>query len=124
MDLKDLPKLMGSGDPVKGLNEVVDWSNTLSLGEQQRLAFSRILVSEPKLVILDEATSALDLKTEERLYGVIERFEVVSVGHRPSLVKYHDLRLRLGGFGGEKMEVGVETISKKEKRRAEAQDVV
>ena len=39
-------------DPIQGLNAVLDWGNTLSLGEQQRLAFGRIVVNQPRLVIL------------------------------------------------------------------------
>ena len=60
--LLDAAKEAGDGDPVKGLYSVLDWSNRLSLGEQQRLAFGRLLVNrQTKLVILDESTSALDI---------------------------------------------------------------
>ena len=59
VDLGELAKRSGDGDPIKGLETVLDWTNTLSLGEQQRLAFGRVLVNRPQLVILDEATSAL-----------------------------------------------------------------
>ncbi len=53
VDLKELPYRFGDGkDPVKGLNAVLDWGNTLSLGEQQRLAFGRLIVNQPRLVIL------------------------------------------------------------------------
>ena len=74
----------------------------LSLGEQQRLAFARVLVRRPQLVILDEATSALDLPTEALLYEALRRIEhvtYVSVGHRPSLLRFHESRLRLFGLG-------------------------
>lgn len=59
----------GSGD-VSALDHVADWSGMLSLGEQQRLAFARLLLAAPRLALLDEATSALDTKNEELLYKV------------------------------------------------------
>lgn len=64
VDLKELPYRFGDGDPIKGLNAVLDWGNTLSLGEQQRLAFGRLVVNRPRLVILvssihEEKTSPL-----------------------------------------------------------------
>lgn len=52
------------------LDVTADWSSQLSLGEQQRLAFARILLSKPKLVLMDESTSALDIENEENLYKV------------------------------------------------------
>lgn len=61
VDLGELASRSGDGDPIKGLGTVLDWTNTLSLGEQQRLAFGRVLVNQPQLVILDEATSALGM---------------------------------------------------------------
>jgi putative ATP-binding cassette transporter len=79
-----------------------DWVNTLSVGEQQRLAFARILLSQPKYVILDEATSALDITNERRLYGLLQSLGIsyISVGHRPSLVDYHQTVLDLGAENG------------------------
>ncbi|MBW4566481.1 MAG: ABC transporter ATP-binding protein/permease [Tolypothrix carrinoi HA7290-LM1] len=70
-----------------------DWSYVLSLGEQQRLAFARILVTKPKYAILDEATSALDVNNEENLYRLLLETGTtfVSVGHRPNLKKFHQL---------------------------------
>eukprot|EP00547_Thalassionema_nitzschioides_P010647 CAMPEP_0194257232 /NCGR_PEP_ID=MMETSP0158-20130606/38508_1 /TAXON_ID=33649 /ORGANISM="Thalassionema nitzschioides, Strain L26-B" /LENGTH=635 /DNA_ID=CAMNT_0038996199 /DNA_START=397 /DNA_END=2301 /DNA_ORIENTATION=+ len=62
----------GNGDPFKGLNAVEDWSNMLSLGEQQRLGFARVFVNRPRLLIMDEATSALDTNTESQMYGILE----------------------------------------------------
>ena len=61
VDLGELASRSGDGDQIKGLYTVLDWTNTLSLGEQQRLAFGRVLVNQPQLVILDEATSALGM---------------------------------------------------------------
>jgi vitamin B12/bleomycin/antimicrobial peptide transport system ATP-binding/permease protein len=73
---------------------VDDWSKRLSLGEQQRLAFARLLLIRPALVFLDEATSALDEKSEAALYRMLRespwRPGIVSVGHRSTLVQFHD----------------------------------
>lgn len=55
---------------MSALDYVADWSGMLSLGEQQRLAFARLLLAAPKLALLDEATSALDTRNEELLYKV------------------------------------------------------
>ena len=74
----------------------------LSLGEQQRLAFARLLLASPRLALLDESTSALDTDNEAHLYGEMRDAGVtfVSVGHRPTLVKVRDLggRARGGRF--------------------------
>ena len=76
-----------------------DWPRLLSLGEQQRLAFARLLLNSPKVVVLDEATSALDVETESRLYSLLRDREVafISVGHRPTLKEFHDTVLELSG---------------------------
>ena len=73
------------------------WENILSLGEQQRLAFARLLVTHPSFTILDEATSALDLKNEENLYQQLQETKTtfISVGHRESLFDYHQWVLEL-----------------------------
>jgi putative ATP-binding cassette transporter len=78
-----------------------DWPRLLSLGEQQRLAFARLLLNSPRFVVLDEATSALDVNTEKRLYELLVQREMafVSVGHRPTLKDYHDTVLELDGSG-------------------------
>lgn len=78
-----------------------DWPRLLSLGEQQRLAFARLLLSSPCFVVLDEATSALDVGTERHLYGLLTEREMafVSVGHRPTLTEFHDTVLELDGTG-------------------------
>jgi putative ATP-binding cassette transporter len=78
-----------------------DWPRLLSLGEQQRLAFARLLLNSPRFVVLDEATSALDVTTERLLYELLVQREMafVSVGHRPTLTAYHDTVLELDGSG-------------------------
>jgi putative ATP-binding cassette transporter len=82
-----------------------DWPRLLSLGEQQRLAFARLLLNSPRFVVLDEATSALDVSTEEHLYALLTQREMafVSVGHRPTLKAFHNLVLELDGQGGWKL---------------------
>ena len=92
---------------VSKLPMVVDWGQALSLGEQQRVAFVRVLLQRPDWLFLDEATSALDEATEELIYGIVTRnlkeTAIVSVGHRHTLLKYHQLRLALDGLGSWKL---------------------
>jgi vitamin B12/bleomycin/antimicrobial peptide transport system ATP-binding/permease protein len=82
---------------VNNFDTEVPWENILSLGEQQRLAFARLLVTRPSFTILDEATSALDLNNEENLYQKLQRMKTtfISVGHRESLLNYHQWVLEL-----------------------------
>jgi putative ATP-binding cassette transporter len=80
-----------------------DWSQVLSPGEQQRLAFGRVLANQPAIVFLDEATSATDSGLEHSLYALLRselpRTIVVSVGHRETLAAFHDQALTLDGDG-------------------------
>ncbi|WP_375495919.1 ABC transporter ATP-binding protein/permease [uncultured Nostoc sp.] len=82
---------------VGGFDAELPWENILSLGEQQRLAFARLLVTRPSFTILDEATSALDLNNEESLYQKLQQSKTtfISVGHRESLFNYHQWVLEL-----------------------------
>ncbi|MBN3894359.1 MAG: ABC transporter ATP-binding protein/permease [Nostoc sp. NOS(2021)] len=82
---------------VESFDTEVPWENILSLGEQQRLAFARLLVTNPRFTILDEATSALDLKNEGTLYQQLQETKTtfISVGHRESLFNYHQWVLEL-----------------------------
>ncbi|MBR4847655.1 MAG: ATP-binding cassette domain-containing protein, partial [Phascolarctobacterium sp.] len=81
------------------LDVVADWSHVLSVGEQQRLAFVRAHIQQPAWLFLDEATSALDEDTEAKMYTLVgERLPnttIVSIGHRSTLNKYHELVLQL-----------------------------
>ncbi len=85
------------------LDEVADWAKILSPGEQQRIAFARVLLAKPKVVFLDESTSALDEGQEFALYRALRTqlpdSIVVSVSHRPTLEQHHDKRLELLGGG-------------------------
>ncbi|MFM1991997.1 MAG: hypothetical protein RJA99_4954 [Pseudomonadota bacterium] len=84
-----------------GLDADHDWAKVLSIGEQQRLAFARVLLAEPRYAMLDEATSALDAANEERLYRELAatRTTPVSVSHRPGIVRFHHDVLELPGDG-------------------------
>lgn len=90
------------------LDAVDDWSRILSLGEQQRLAFIRILLLRPDIVFLDESTSALDEPREAQAYEILHQLlpqmAVVSVGHRSSLLNCHDKQLVLAGDGYWKLQ--------------------
>lgn len=88
---------------VTRLDEVDDWSRILSLGEQQRLAFARVLLQKPDWVFLDEATSALDEPREAEVYELLKNelpeMGIVSVGHRSTLYAQHEQELKLVGDG-------------------------
>ena len=88
---------------VTRLDEVDDWSRILSLGEQQWLAFARVLLQKPDWVFLDEATSALDEPREAEVYELLKKelpqMGVVSVGHRSTLYAQHEQELKLAGDG-------------------------
>lgn len=75
------------------------WDQTLSGGEKQRLAFARLLIHKPDIVVLDEATSALDTASQEKLMNLIHerlpQMTIVSVGHRPELEEFHERKLVL-----------------------------
>ena len=85
------------------LNEVADWAKVLSPGEQQRIAFARILLTRPGAVFLDEATSALDEGLEYAVYDLLHSelpaMILVSVSHRPSVDQHHRQHLELLGDG-------------------------
>jgi putative ATP-binding cassette transporter len=93
---------VGLGTLAPHLDTVENWSQRLSLGEQQRLAFARIFLAEPTVVFLDEATSALDELSEAQLYGMLRaapwKPAVVSVGHRRTLHSLHDHILDIVAF--------------------------
>ena len=82
-----------------GLDGIEDWERVFSMGEQQRVAFARLLLTQPRYAILDEATSALDVKNEQNLYKHLQRLSTtyISVGHRPTLLEYHQQVLEVVG---------------------------
>lgn len=94
-------------DRVEGdLDRVVDWNHMLSLGEQQRVAFARLFLRKPKFAFLDEATSALDEDNQQELYTLIRKSGIgyISVGHRATLIPFHERMLLLDRDGSWKIE--------------------
>lgn len=93
--------LDGLPERVGGWDAELDWVDVLSLGEQQRLAFARLLLTKPRYAILDEATSALDADNEARLYRCLrdQQTTLISVGHRASLEQFHDWLLTFDDQG-------------------------
>ena len=95
---------VGLAEFASRLDEVDDWSRILSLGEQQRLAFARVLLVKPDWLFLDEATSALDEPREAELYEMLARelpdMSIVSVGHRSTLYAQHNQELKITTDGG------------------------
>jgi putative ATP-binding cassette transporter len=81
------------------LDETDQWPQVLSLGEQQRVAFARILIAHPDFLFLDEATSALDETAEAYFYRLLKeklpQTAVISVGHRGTLRAWHTKELNL-----------------------------
>jgi len=80
-----------------GLDGVAVWEDVLSAGEQQRISFARVVWTQPRYVVMDEATSTLDLHNEaicmQRLLD--EEIAILSIAHRPSVVRYHQLMLTM-----------------------------
>jgi putative ATP-binding cassette transporter len=102
-ELHDVLTKVALAPLIDRLDEEQDWAKVLSPGEQQRVAFARILLTKPKAVFLDEATSALDEGLEFALYQLL-RAElpdcvVVSVSHRPTIEQHHRQELHLLGGG-------------------------
>ena len=99
---------------LKDLHREDNWSSMLSLGEQQRIAIIRALLLKPDLLIMDEASSALDEAIENTAYNLIKQelsnSIILSVGHRSSLIKMHDLILLSKGSGKWQLESSKEFV--------------
>jgi putative ATP-binding cassette transporter len=97
--LLDALKRCGLSHLADRLDEEDQWDTILSGGERQRLAFARLLVNPPDIIIMDEATSALDEMSQARMMGFLRHelaaATVLSVGHRPGLEEYHDREIYL-----------------------------
>ncbi|MEN9845559.1 MAG: putative ATP-binding cassette transporter [Pseudomonadota bacterium] len=82
---------------VGGLDAVLDWPNILGTGEQQRLAFARLLLIKPSFAFLDEATTAMDRAIEQELYRILPNYVArwVSIGSSADLAEFHERSLHL-----------------------------
>ena len=104
------------------IEEDSPWDQTLSGGEKQRLAFARVLLHRPDVVVLDEATSALDAKSQDRMMQMVNDelpdATIVSVAHRPELEAFHSRKIVLERRkGGAKLVSDIELVPRPSRRR-------
>jgi len=98
-EIREALRAVGLPQLAEWLSETDHWEKRLSAGEQQRLSLARVLLHAPGWIFLDDATSALDEEAERRMYELLaERLPksaIVSVAHRPAVVRYHGRRWTL-----------------------------
>ncbi|MBV9427421.1 MAG: ABC transporter ATP-binding protein/permease [Bradyrhizobiaceae bacterium] len=104
------------------MDEDAPWDQTLSGGEKQRLAFARIFLHKPDIIVLDEATAALDPKSQDELMAHLserpEETTLVSVGHRPELEAFHSRKITLERRrGGAKLVGDIKLVRRPERGR-------
>ena len=107
-DIRGALATVSLGHLTSRLDEESDWSKVLSPGEQQRIAFARVLLAKPRAVFLDESTSAMDEGMELMLYELV-RTEfpdaiLVSVSHRSTVEQFHARHLELVGDGAWRLD--------------------
>src|ERR1700680_802969 len=113
---------VGLGHLKDKIEEDAPWDQTLSGGEKRRLAFARLFLHSPDIIVLDEATSALDEKSQDKMMELLTRepptATVVSVAHRAELEAFHSRKIVLERRkGGAKLVSDVDLIPRKGKRR-------
>src|ERR1700676_2982741 len=104
------------------IEEDAPWDQSLSGGEKQRLAFARLLLHNPDIIVLDEATSALDEKSQDKMMEMVTKelpkATIVSVAHRVELEDFHSRKVVLERRkGGAKLVSDVDLIPRKGKRQ-------
>lgn len=112
---------VGLGHLKDRIEEEAPWDQTLSGGERQRLAFARLFLHQPDIVVLDEATAALDEKSQDKMMETMIRelpkITIISVAHRAELEAYHSRKITLERRkGGAKLVSDVDLIPRKTRR--------
>jgi putative ATP-binding cassette transporter len=110
-------KLVGLEHLVDRIGEDAPWDQMLSGGEKQRLAFARILLHRPNIVVLDEATSALDPASQDKMMELLTQelgaTTIVGVAHRPELEAFHSRKITLERQpGGARLAADIHLIHK------------
>lgn len=109
-DVRQALERCGLGNLIDKLDKDDRWDKELSLGEQERLAFARVLLHKPAWVFLDEATAALDEGSQANVMGLfnaeLKNTTVMSIGHRPDLAAYHTRTLQIiHGQNGDRLSI-------------------
>jgi putative ATP-binding cassette transporter len=115
-------KRVGLGHLIDRIEDEAPWDQTLSGGEKQRLAFARIFLHNPDIIVLDEATAALDPESQDKLMELLSKqpdeIALVSVGHRPELEAFHNRKVVLERRkGGAKLVSDIKLMSKPRRGR-------
>src|SRR6185369_10192406 len=115
-------KRVGLEHLVDRIEEDAPWDQTLSGGEKQRMAFARIFLHNPDIIILDEATAALDPESQDKLMELLskqpESTALVSVGHRPELEAFHNRKVVLERrAGGAKLVSDIKLVKRPNRSR-------
>jgi putative ATP-binding cassette transporter len=115
-------KRVGLAHLIDRIEDEAPWDQTLSGGEKQRLAFARIFLHNPDIIVLDEATAALDPQSQDKLMEPLskqpESTALVSVGHRPELEAFHNRKVVLERRkGGAKLVSDIKLVSKPRRGR-------
>ena len=121
-EVAEVLKKVGLKHLTDRIEEEAPWDQTLSGGEKQRLAFARIMLHKPDIIVLDEATSALDPDSQDKLMKLLadelKATTIVSVGHRPELEQFHDRKITLERRrGGAKLVTDVELVPRPSRRK-------
>ena len=110
-------KRVGLKHLIDRIDDEAPWDQTLSGGEKQRLAFARIFLHNPDIIVLDEATAALDPESQDKLMELLskapEHTTLLSVGHRPELEAFHSRKIVLERRrGGAKLVSDIKLVRK------------